>query len=181
VDEQRHGVCGCGVWRSLRVRRIVGDPLRGVRLAIYSELAGVAAVGQAVAASSRAERAPGGHYVSRRRQSNATRRASRMKIGAYRDWAWDASDESWANCERCRKGIDCEDSRSISIHPGCEYPRTTLPAALLWQSRCSSDDAKPRRDQPHPAVCTKTFRVHHHPVTHKTTLFLRLTLLHPLT
>jgi hypothetical protein len=49
------------------VRRIADDLLRGVRLAIYSELAGVAAAGQAVAASSGAERAPGGHYVTRRR------------------------------------------------------------------------------------------------------------------
>jgi hypothetical protein len=58
VGESRYRVCGCGVRRSVRVKKIVGDLLRGVRLAIYSELAGVVAAGQAVAASSRAERAP---------------------------------------------------------------------------------------------------------------------------
>jgi hypothetical protein len=75
------------------VRRIVGDLLREVRLAIYSELAGVAAAGE-VRPSQR-------HRTQKERLAGITslaaaiiamRRAFRMEIGAYRDQSRDASD-----------------------------------------------------------------------------------------
>jgi hypothetical protein len=129
-----------------------------------------------VAASSRAESTTGQHYV---RDPGAFAAASQLMRRRFRiglseltcaDRCCDGKlfvFEIAGEVESC--GVGRRRAIVLAIHGYIMSwrgyvlsPRDTV-SALLWQSRCSSDDASPCRDLPE--ATTKTLCAHHHPVT----------------